>query len=113
MSLVLSIAEDDLFNVYEEVLPVAGSWSLIALALGLPPKIKSLIANKYANDPKKCLLAVVEEWLKRIHNVQDYGHPSWRALVQAVTHPAGGANPALAQSIAAKHPGNYLTLTCN
>ena len=50
---------------------------------------------------------MVLDWLKGVHNVQKYGHPSWRVLVQAVAHPAGGANPALAQSIAAKHPGNY------
>ena len=108
MSLVLSIAEDDAFNVYEEVLPLVGSWGRIALGLGLPPRMKSFIAKKHPNDPKDCLLAVVEEWLMGLHNVQRYGHPSWRGLVQAVAHPAGGANPALAHSVAAKHPG-----TCN
>ena len=107
LSLVLSIAEDDAFSVYEEVLPVAGSWGRLALGLGLPPNIKSLISKKHPNDPKDCLLAVVEEWLMGIHNVKKYGHPSWRALVHIVAHPAGGANPALAHSIAAKHPGNH------
>jgi len=107
VSLVLSIAEDDTFNVYEEVLPVAESWGRIALALRLLPSIKSLIAKKHHNDPQDCLLAVVEEWLKGLHNVQKYGHPSWRVLVQAVAHPAGGANPALAHSIATEHPGNH------
>ena len=107
VSLVFSTAEDDAFNVYEEVLPVAGSWGRIALGLGLPPRMKSLIAKKHPNNPEDCLLAVVEEWLKGVHNVKKYGHPSWRALLQAVAHPAGGANPALAQSIAAKHSGNH------
>ena len=107
VSLVFSTAEDDVFSVYEEVLPVAESWGRIALALRLLPSIKSLIAKKHHNDPKDCLLAVVEEWLKGLHDVQKYGHPSWRVLVQALAHPAGGANPALACSIAAKHPGNH------
>ena len=107
MCLAHSIADDDAFNVYEEVLLVAESWGRVALGLGLPPRMKSLIAKKHSNNPEDCLLAVVEEWLKGVHNVQKYGRPSWRVLVQAVAHPAGGANPALAHSIAAKHPGNH------
>ena len=102
-----STAEDDVFNVYEELLPMSESWGQLALGLRLPLSMKSLIAKKHHNDPQDCLLAVVEEWLKGVHNVQKYGHPSWRTLVQAVAHPAGGANPALAHSIAAKHPGNH------
>ena len=103
--LVHSTALDDLYEVYEEVFTMAGSWSRIAVALKLPESIRPLIAKKHINDPEDCLLAVVLDWLKGVHNVQKYGHPSWRVLVQAVAHPAGGANPALARSIAAKHPG--------
>ena len=93
--------------MYEELLPVSGSWGRLALGLRLPPTMRSIIAKKQSNNPQDCLLAVVEEWLKGLHNVQKYGHPSWRTLVQAVAHPSGGGNPALAYSIAAKHPGNH------
>ena len=107
-------AEDDLHDVYKEVFTMAGSWVRMAVGLGLLPHMKDLIATKYSNKPEECLLAVVEEWLKGAQNVQKYGHPSWRVLVQAVAHPAGGANRALALSIAAKHTGNTLpTRICN
>ena len=103
-----STAEDDVYDVYGEVFTMADSWGRIAVGLRLPPRMKSLIAKKHPNNPEDCLLAVVEEWLKGVHNVEKYGHPSWRALVQAVADPMGGANSALAHSIAAKHSG-----TCN
>lgn len=102
-----STAEDDVYEVYREVHTMAGSWGRIAVALRLPPSLKSLIAKTHSNNPEDCLLAVVEEWLKENYNVQKYGHPSWRVLVEAVADSIGGANPALAHSIAAKHSGNY------
>ena len=105
--LVHSTAEEDTYDVYEEVITMAGSWEQMAVGLRLPPSKKSLIATKHCNNPEKCLLTVVEEWLKGVCNVQKYGHPSWRLLVQAVADPIGGANPALAHSIAAKHLGNH------
>ena len=107
MCLAYYTAKDDVSDVYEEVSTMAESWKWLIVGLRLPRRIESLIAKKHLNDPEACLLAVVEEWLKGVHNVQKYGHPSWRTLVQAVADPAGGADPALARSIAAKHPGNH------
>ena len=100
-------AEDDLYDVYEEVIAMSGNWGRIAVGLRLLPRMKDVIATKHSNKPEECLLAVVEEWLKGVHNVQKYGHPSWRVLVKAVADPTGGANPTLAHSIAAKHSGNH------
>ena len=102
-----STAEEDVYDVYEEVITMAGSWEQMAVGLSLPPPMKSLIATKHSKYPNRCLFVVVEEWLKGVHNVQRYGHPSWHTLVQAVADPIGGANPALAHSIATKHPGNH------
>ena len=89
---------------------MARSWKQMAAGLRLPPSVQSLIATEHSNNPHRCLFVAVEEWLKGVCNVQKYGHPSWRTLVQAVADPAGGANPALAHSIAAKHPGNHSSL---
>ena len=86
---------------------MAENWDWLLTGLRLPRHIKSRIAAQYSNNPDDSLLVEVEEWLKGVHNVQKYGHPSWRTLVQAVADPAGGANPVLAHSIAAKHPGNH------
>ena len=39
----------------------------------------------------------------RNYNVERFGEPTWQQLVEAVGHPAGGANMALARNIATKH----------
>ena len=111
MHLALSTAEDDVYDVNEALITMAGSWNRIAVSLRLPPHLIRVITKQHSNNPNDCLLAVVEEWLKGVYNVQEHGHPSWRGLVQAVANPAGGANPALARSIAAKHPGNHHSMT--
>ena len=40
-----------------------------------------------------------------ISQVKKYGKPTWRKLVEAVQNKVGGYNHALAQKIAAEHPG--------
>ena len=39
------------------------------------------------------------------NQVERFGKPTWRRLVEAVKDPVGGNNHALAQKIAAEHPG--------
>ena len=39
----------------------------------------------------------------RNYNVERFGEPTWQRLVEAVGHPAGGANMALARDIARRH----------
>ena len=46
--------------------------------------------------------AVIVEWLKKNYNNEKYGPPTWKALVAAVEHPAGGNNKAEAEKIANK-----------
>ena len=49
---------------------------------------------------------MLQEWLKK-GNTEDYETPSWRVLVDAVEHSAGGGNPRLAGELA---KGSYNTL---
>ena len=44
-------------------------------------------------------------FFSHINQVDKYGKPTWRRLVMAVKGHAGGNDPALAQTIATKHPG--------
>ena len=39
----------------------------------------------------------------RNYDVQKFGEPTWQQLVEAVGHPAGGANMAHAEKIAKRH----------
>lgn len=42
-------------------------------------------------------------WLKQQYNTVKYGLPTWKRLVEAIDHSAGGSNHALAMKIAASH----------
>ena len=43
-------------------------------------------------------------WLKREYNVERFGPPTWRMLVEAVNKRSGGNNQELAKQIALNHP---------
>lgn len=57
----------------------------------------------YPQNPKRCLREVVTKWLEKAYNTCRYGLPTWRTLVKAVSDPAGGDNPDLAERISEKH----------
>ena len=46
---------------------------------------------------------MVTDWLEKNYNVKKFGPPTWKSLVEAVGHRAGGANMALAEKIAKSH----------
>ena len=99
--------EDDAYDVYREVVSLAGSWSSMCLALRLRPSDRSKIAAAHPGNPDECLEAVVVKWLQKGYNYQRHGCPTWRMLVEAVDDPAGGNHNALAETIAKNHPGMY------
>ena len=99
---------DDLFDVNSELLPVAALWEDVGLALKLKPHVLSTIKKDHT-DAKACLRNVLMEWLKKGYNTTRFGVPSWKLLVAAVAHPAGGNNRALAEQIAKKYNGKCRT----
>ena len=94
---------DDHFDVRSELLPVTANWMEIGIALRLNPDRLRAIEAECRGDPTACLTSVVAKWLKGDYNVERFGRATWRQLVEALGHPAGGANKALAQTIAKKH----------
>ena len=100
---------NDLFDVKRELLPVAATWKDIGLALRLGSSQLDEIEtdNKCASD---CLTKVLTLWLKKAYNTERFGEPSWELLARAVTDPAGGNNPALAEEIAKKYGGTVNTV---
>ena len=94
---------NDLFEVKSELTPVVAHWKDIGIALRLNPNILGRIDAGNSGDPTACLTSMVTEWLKRNYNKEKFGEPTWRWLVQAVGDPAGGADMALASSIAGRH----------
>ena len=83
------------------VLPIAVRWRDIGIALRL--KQGDLDTVETLACPRKCLSEMLTIWLRKKYNVEKFGEPTWRRLVEVVMDPAGGADPALAHSIAEKH----------
>ena len=94
---------DDLFDVRMELIPVSAQWKSIGIALRLNPNILDRIQADNSRDPSACLTSMVAHWLERNYNVERFGEPTWKILVNAVANPAGGANMALARDMARRH----------
>ena len=92
-----------LFDVQNELNEAAANWSSIGIALQLKPAFLQSIETRYSCHPRTCLTWMLMEWLMRNYNVERFGEPTWRQLVEALGHSAGGANVALARKIARRH----------
>ena len=99
------IATGDIDEVMDEVVTITESWQKMLIFLHLPSLVKSTITATNPTDPSACLRTVITLWLQREYDVEQYGPPSWRALVEAVADPAGGNDTDLSDSIAEKYPG--------
>ena len=110
-SLSTSDLNDHLFDVQSELIPVAANWRSIGIALRLKFDLLETIKSQCSGDPRACLSNMVTEWLKRNYDVKKFGEPTWQRLVEAVDHPAGGANTALAREIAGRHKAEDGTVT--
>ena len=86
-----------------EVNPIAAKWKELGLSLGLNSSILDTIEAGKSSNPTSCLYEVLNQWLKKNHDVKKYGEPTWKSLVKAVRDPAGGADNSLAEKIAKKH----------
>ena len=92
-----------LFDVKRELTPVTANWKNIGIALRLNPNKLNSIESANHCDPAACLTSMVTDWLNMNYDVEKFGEPTWRWLVQAVGDPAGGDNMALARKIARSH----------
>ena len=94
---------DDHFDVLSELLPLTAKWKNIATSLRLNPNLLRGIEAECRGNPTACLTSVITKWLMGSYNMERFGRPTWLQLVEAVGHPAGGANKVLAWRIAEKH----------
>ena len=103
---IVSVGQEDHFDILTEMMPVASTWKAIGRGLRIEPGRLEMISQNNSGKPKECLLEMLTCWLNRNYNVERFGEPTWRAVVKVVAHPAAGDNCALALSIAGKHSGN-------
>ena len=100
------IEQDDHFDILTEMMPVASSWKAVGRGLRIEPGRLETINESNPGKPKECLSEMLTCWLNRNYNVERFGEPTWRAVVEVLAHPAAGDNCALALNTAKKHPGN-------
>lgn len=87
-------------------------WKAIGTGLGIKRGRLDEIEAAHPGDPSECLAEVLTTWLRKGYNVKRFGEPTWQKLVQALSDPAAGSNPALALTIAKKH-SDECKCTCN
>ena len=95
---------DDQFEVETEVFDVASGWESFGKALHISPQRLSIIKAVPGITPEKCLSDTLSEFLRKNYKWEKFGEPSWRLIVTAIAHRAGGDDPALALRIARNHP---------
>ena len=58
---------------------VADKWEPIGIYLHLPMPTLKVIDAEHQHDPHKCLIGMLEVWLKRVDPP-----PTWSAIIEAV-----------------------------
>ena len=110
----IPVGEDDLSDIMHEIISVKARFYAVGRALGLSLGELNAIRQANAQDVEQGLNDVLVQWLHQKYNIEKFGLPTWKRLIDAVDNPAGGNNPALAQHIASRHlTGKYTVgLTC-
>ena len=81
---------------------IKATYFQLGVELGLPAGELDAIRKEFAID--QAFNEVILRWLRQKYNVERFGPPTWKRLVEAVESPIGGNNPALALEIVSKHP---------
>lgn len=98
----IHIAPETLTGIVALLDPVATHWDSIGIFLGIP--YEDIQRWRLEHSIVDRLTRMVEGWLERKHDVEEFGEPTWRLLVEAVATMSGGNNQRLAAKIAKKHP---------
>ena len=90
-------------DVISELITVKARFYAIGRALGLPMGELNSIRSS-SQDHELQLNDVLYVWLCQKYNVERFGNPTWRKLVEAIDDPAGANDHRLAKTIALRHP---------
>ena len=90
----------------EEVLAIKSVYFALGRALRLKnANLQAIRVNHPSeSDSELALNDVLLLWLEQQYNVERFGPPTWRMLVEAVDKDSGGNNHELAKQIALNHP---------
>ena len=103
----------------EEVVSIQSMYFQLGRMLRLRDHDLKAIRKAYTNeaypnevDAESALNDVLLLWLDQKYNVERFGPPTWRMLVEAVDKKTGGNNHDLAKEIASNHPAGMIMLVC-
>ena len=91
----------DINDVMDELTNVLAHYEGIGGRLNLPNNTLEEIRGQKNLSAAAAMMNVIVEWLN--HPSSSLKPPTWKALVDAVEHPAGGNNRAEAEGIASRH----------
>ena len=91
----------DLPNVLRALTNIRYKWVVLAIQFGIPWQIIETVRHNYPQDPDRCLMYVLDQWLNENYNTKQFGHPSWRRVCEVIAERSGGDNRSLAYKIAA------------
>ena len=100
--------ESDFRDVCRELVAIKAMYYQLGVELGLSPGELDAIRRENSHDADQAFNVVVLRWLRQQYQVERFGRPTWKRLIEAVESPVGGNNPALAAQMAVRHPGILL-----
>ena len=104
--------EDHLTDTMEEVVDIKSVCFALGRSLRLRNDDLEAIRKKYPSesDHEQALNDVLLLWLKNKYNVENFGPPTWRMLVEAINKKTGGNNYELAKQIAQNHKAGRIVM---
>jgi hypothetical protein len=111
--LLFFTGEDDLADIIEEIISIRSVYFSLGRSLRLRPDNLRAISESCSStgacdesdaDTERALNDVILLWLRQRYNVERFGPPTWRMLVEAVDKHTGGNDHELAKKIALNHP---------
>ena len=103
MCVCVNALGNDFMDVKLAVYDVMDRWQGVAHAIGLNPSQVRTIQAQHPGNIEGCLDESLYVWLRRAHNEEKFGPPTWKKLVEAVAARAGGQNRAVSLEIAKEH----------
>ena len=102
--------KDDLCDVMEEVVSIKSLYFSLGRSLRLEVEDLKKIRDTYPSesDQESALTDVLLLWLHQKYNVDRFGPPTWKMLVEAIDKRTGGNDHELAKYIASNHPAGTM-----
>ena len=107
--------EEDIQEIIATVVQIRTRYKAFGMMLGLScTELEAIEMSITPFNVGEALRRVILTWLRQEYDVKKFGHPTWRRIVEAMDHEAGGNNHALAKAVATDHPVRLLSgeLSC-